>query len=280
MRVEEIRRYPIKSMLGESLAGSEVTAQGLAGDRARAVLDVATGKVASAKHPRLWRDLLGLHGTQEHDDASLSAVLGRQVRLIATPPENAELEKADPEEVLAREADLESRPEMRLAREGGPERGLAREGGSTEGPAREADDVTVRVGRLGGAAPGTFFDFAPVHLITTSTLTALGGMEAVRYRPNLVIGGAAEGFPENGWVGREVGVGAEVVLEVIVVSPRCVVPTLAHGDLPKDREALRRPAERNRVPVFDLGELPCAGAYAKVLRPGTIRTGDPVALLT
>lgn len=260
MRVEEIRRYPIKSMLGESLAGSEVTAKGLVGDRARAVLDVASGKVASAKHPRLWRDLLSLHGTQEHEDASLSAVLGREVRLIATPPEDAELEKADPEEVLAREAELDS--------------------GLGKGPAREADDVTVRVGRLGGAAPGTFFDFAPVHLITTSTLDALGGMEAVRYRPNLVIGGAAEGFPENGWVGRELGVGEEVVLEVIVVSPRCVVPTLAHGDLPKDREALRRPADHNRVAVFDLGELPCAGAYAKVLRPGTIRTGDPVTFRT
>ncbi|MDG4771823.1 hypothetical protein [Solwaraspora sp. WMMD792] len=31
---------------------------GIAGDRAFAVLDCATGKVASAKNPRLWRDML------------------------------------------------------------------------------------------------------------------------------------------------------------------------------------------------------------------------------
>jgi hypothetical protein len=55
------------------------------------------------------------------------------------------------------------------------------------------------------------------------------------------------------------------------------VPTLAHGDLPRDTEALRVLARHNRVsPMADSDPEPCAGVYAQVLRPGRIRTGDPV----
>jgi uncharacterized protein YcbX len=44
-------------MLGEDLREADVTQRGIAGDRALAVLDVETGRVASAKHPRLWPGL-------------------------------------------------------------------------------------------------------------------------------------------------------------------------------------------------------------------------------
>ena len=58
--VAVLRRYPVKSMLGEDVDASEVTFTGLAGDRRLAVLSRTTGKIASAKFPRLWRDLLTL----------------------------------------------------------------------------------------------------------------------------------------------------------------------------------------------------------------------------
>jgi uncharacterized protein YcbX len=58
--VAVMRRYPVKSMLGEDLRACEVTGRGLAGDRVLALVHRATGKVASAKNPRLWRDLLRL----------------------------------------------------------------------------------------------------------------------------------------------------------------------------------------------------------------------------
>ncbi|MEV4107422.1 MOSC domain-containing protein [Nonomuraea sp. NPDC049695] len=252
MHLETLRRYPVKSMLGEELSESEVTERGLAGDRARAVLDVATGKIASAKNPRLWRGLLTIEGARVPGDAELSALLGREVRLIDVPPEGAEFERSVPEQVLAEGIDAE---------------------------------VPHTVGRLGGGSPeGTFFDFAPIHLITTSAVERIGALsprghvEALRYRPNLVIGTEEEGFPENDWVGRELYVGDEVVLKVIVASPRCAVPTLAHGPLERDTEALRTVARHNRVPVFDMGAQPCAGVYARVLRPGRLKKGDRVRL--
>src|SRR4051795_6541747 len=53
-----LNRFPVKSMLGEALSEVEVTPVGIAGDRGYAVIDTATGKVASAKHPAKWGRLL------------------------------------------------------------------------------------------------------------------------------------------------------------------------------------------------------------------------------
>jgi uncharacterized protein YcbX len=58
--VAVLRRYPVKSMRGEDLDASDVTFTGLAGDRRLALISRTTGKIASAKFPRLWRDLLTL----------------------------------------------------------------------------------------------------------------------------------------------------------------------------------------------------------------------------
>lgn len=252
MNVAKLWRYPVKSMLGEEVAESDVTERGLAGDRVRAVLDVATGRIASAKAPRLWRDLLTMEGARAPGDEELSRLLGREVRLIDVPPQGATLERSVPEEVLA----------------GGIEAA-----------------VPYTVSKLGGAAPeGTFFDFAPIHLITTaaveriSTLSPRGRVEADRYRPNVVIATDEAGFPEDDWVGRKLHVGEEVELEILAPSPRCAVPTLTHGALPRDVEALRTLSTHHRIAVLDLDPLPCAGVYAHVTRSGRIRTGDPVHL--
>src|ERR1700689_4164958 len=47
-------RYPVKSMMGEEINSSLVTERGLLGDRSYALVDLATGKVVSAKNPRKW----------------------------------------------------------------------------------------------------------------------------------------------------------------------------------------------------------------------------------
>ena len=52
--VREIRRYPVKSMGGESLGSVAVDWRGLTGDRRYAVVD-GVGKLASGKHSRRFR---------------------------------------------------------------------------------------------------------------------------------------------------------------------------------------------------------------------------------
>jgi hypothetical protein len=266
-----LRRYPVKSMLGEELAAADVTVRGLAGDRELALVHRETGKVASAKNPRAWSGLLKLAaagapavkvtfpdgtvmaGADAGIDAILSRFLGQPVTLTDTPPPGAVLDRADPEQVL---------------RDGIRAR------------------VHVETGQLGGAAPeGTFFDFAPLHLLTTSTLDQIarlsprGMVEPERYRPNIVIRTTAAGFAENDWVGRDLRIGRDLTIRVIARTPRCAIPTLEHGSLPRDLDALRVPAAHNRVSPLDaLGPQPCAGAYAEVLHPGRIKVGDIASL--
>jgi uncharacterized protein YcbX len=263
-------------MLGEDLAASDVTFTGLTGDRRLAVLSRSTGKIASAKFPRLWRDLLTLSATADEGtangavritlpegntvwsndadiDAVLSDLLDEPVTLTATPPSEAVLDRAVPEAVL-------------------------RDGVDAQVPAE-----LMELG--GGGPPGTFVDFAPLHLLTTSTLDRIaelspgGRADLERYRPNIVIRTTVPGFAENDWLERNLSVGNELVLRVIARTPRCAVPTLAHGALPRDPDALRVLARHNRVESLDsLDPEPCAGVYAQVLRPGRIRTGDAVNL--
>jgi MOSC domain-containing protein len=266
--VAALRRYPVKSMLGEDVSASDVTRAGLAGDRRLAVVSQRTGKVASAKYPRLWRGLLtmsasaaggavritlpdgkAIRSTDADADAALSALLDQPVTLTASPPPGASLDRAVPDAVLRDGVDAQVPATI------------------TEMPA------------------GTFFDFAPVHLLTTSTLDRLAELgprrqaDPERYRPNIVIRSEEAGFTENAWLHRDLRVGGDLVLRVIARTPRCAVPTLAHGRLARDTDALRVPARHNRVVAMDGRDPePCVGVYAEVLNPGHIRVGDIVRL--
>src|ERR1700733_4656011 len=77
--VIKLRRYPVKSMLGQDIGVSEVTRQGLARDRRLAVVSRRTGKIASAKYPRLWRDLLTLSAEALDHDVSIVLPGGKTV---------------------------------------------------------------------------------------------------------------------------------------------------------------------------------------------------------
>src|SRR6266705_2191093 len=61
--VLSVLRYPVKSMMGEELTVADVTEGGLLGDRAYALIDNITGKIASAKNPRKWERLFDCHAS-------------------------------------------------------------------------------------------------------------------------------------------------------------------------------------------------------------------------
>lgn len=253
-------RYPVKSMMGEELNASDLTERGLFGDRAFALVDPETGKVASAKNPRKWPIMFDFRAayaqpprsggdlppvritfpdgaTRLSDDlqleAALSSALGRTVTFKAAGLTDPSLEEYWP--------DIE---------------GLG-----------HRDVVTDEA-----MPPGTFFDLATVHVLTTGTIDRLrelypeGRFEVRRFRPNIVINSEAQsGFVENDWVGHTLSLGDEVRLNVTGPCPRCVMTTLPQGDLPKDSGILRTAAQSNEVNV---------GVYASVARGGTVRRGD------
>jgi uncharacterized protein YcbX len=237
----------------------------LLGDRAFAVTDAADGKIASAKNPRKWLRLFEFRAAfveppragqelppvritlpdgemitsaQSDVDDVLSKALGRRVMLQMAAPEQPVLEEYWP--------DME---------------GLDRRDTVTEEP----------------MPPGTFFDCASVHLLTTATLDQLrksfpeGRFEVRRFRPNIVIRPARDesGYVENAWIGRTAAVGGQVRLKITGPCPRCVMTTLPQSDLPADPGILRAAARENQARV---------GVYAAVTQGGAVRRGDAVWL--
>lgn len=271
--VEELRRYPVKSMIGEMLDIVDVLPRGLVGDRLCGLIDIETGKVATAKLPHRWRRMLEFRAFYRagpvpgveiefpdgrrldclHPDieAMLSAELKREVRVALDRPDDVLMDRANPDEV------------------------------ATAGNEAEVETAVLPLGM--GAPEGGFFDYAPLHVVTTGSLEEVGRhslagvAEPVRFRPNLVVRTTdSPAFVENGWVGGHLSVGSELILGITLPTPRCAVPTLAHGSTVPDPRLTTNIGKLNKVQVLDMGQLACLGAYAEILRPGTIRLGDPV----
>ena len=284
--VSRLRRYPVKSMLGEDVESSLVTQLGLLGDRALAIVDRETGKLASAKRPRMWGSLLSFSASFTDAEAGEGSL--PPVRI--TFPDGSVRSSDDPAiedaltETLGRPVRLAaSHDEMQYMEE--VWYGELKNGAEPYGPVigeedgEQLIDVPASLAALEG-----FFDAAAIHLITSATLRSLteaapdSRFEPERFRPNLVIDvPGAEGFIENEWADRIVQIG-EVRFKVIMPVPRCVMTTLPQGDLPEDREVLRTVARVNRAPALGR-EYPCVGVYATVEREGEIRVGDPVRLM-
>lgn len=268
-RVQGLWRYPLKSMLGECLPRLEVDGRGVCGDRAYALWDGESGRVASAKHPQRWARLLQYsaryceeprpaaplppllvrgplagpdapHETLRSDDPALverlSQQLGRRVTLLDQAPTAASLDQYWP---------------------------------PVEG--RAFQNVTTPL----MLPEGTFFDACPIHAISTATLATLRRLQpeldfaVERFRPNLLIDTLSnqEGFVEEGWVEGVLAIGPQLQLRVEGGCPRCVITTLAQGNLPATLEILRATARHNQV---------TAGIRLSVLRPGPMAIGDPV----
>lgn len=258
--VRELWRYPVKSMLGEPLATATVSERGLQGDRQYALIDVETGHVVSAKNPRRWPTLFAFQArlipgssmsveitfpdgqimteSMRDVDVVLSGRFGRKVVLTNVPPAQPMLEQYAP---------------------------------NLEGLSERDSETTVKI------PPTTFFDEAPVHLVTTATLHALqshysgGRFDSRRFRPNVVVdtGTSDPMFLENDWNGRIVAIGSQVRLAITSLCARCVMTTLPQQGLPQDLAILRTAVQHNHGNV---------GVLATVVTPGTVHAGDVVRI--
>jgi uncharacterized protein YcbX len=280
--VAELWRYPVKSMRGERLAASEVGWSGLVGDRVYALVDGESGKVCSAKHPRLWGRLLeceawypeapaaagpcevGIRlpdgtetGSRDPDvDARLSAFAGRRVSLTSVAPTTSSYLAVWPEGLM-------------------PEEFLAR----VAVPGAEEDEGALTELPSAAALEG-FFDVAALHVVVSSSVARLGELEpdsefeVTRFRPNVVLDGEVAPFAENEWAGRSIDLGPVVRASVMIPTMRCVMTSLAQGGLPRDNKVLRALSRHNRLALPAMGTWSCLGAYASVVATGTVAVGD------
>jgi uncharacterized protein YcbX len=146
------------------------------------------------------------------------------------------------------------------------------------------EDTGEKISRfdVAGMAPGStaFFDLAVLHVLTESTLDHLRELspdatfDVRRFRPNVVLDGDGSGFTENGWPGRGITLGDGPQLTVSISTMRCVMTTLAQGDLPADADTLRTIAKHNRLEIPEMGVWACAGVYADVVAGGSVSVGD------
>ena len=263
--VVSLWRYPVKSMMGEELNAAEFTERGLLGDRAYALVDNSDGKAATAKNPRKWPRLFDFRAA-----CIEPARPGAKV-----PPVRIEL--PDGTTVASDQSDLNQVLSKALNREvtfRAAQRGAVN--AEEYWPDMEGLDHRNTVTDFTLPA-GTFFDVAMVHVLTTATLDRLrtlypqGRFEVRRFRPNIVVQLVSDekGFAENAWVGHTLAIGTAVRLNITSPCGRCVMTTLAQGDLPRDPGILRTAAQHNQVNV---------GVYAAVVRGGTIRRGDSVRM--
>lgn len=282
-------RFPVKSMRGEQLEEAEVTERGVLGDRAYALIDTDTGKVVSAKSVKLFPSLFdckatfieppsedgelppvqislpdGTSVTSDSGDVDdvLSAHFRRKVTLEQAAPDDFTIDQYHPD---VEDADPEGHRNTVVAQKLGAA-------------------LFAELGMESPVPVGSFFDAFPLSVLTTSTLEQLSELrpqtrfDQRRFRMNVIVKTERPGFIENDWIGHELGLGDGVLLKVALPDPRCVMTTLAQEDLPQDTDVLRTLIRHNRVQVGDLGQFPCAGVYAVIATPGTVRVGAPVVL--
>ncbi len=119
-------------------------------------------------------------------------------------------------------------------------------------------------------------DCRPVSLISTQTVQQLGDeigelLDPRRFRANLYLNlESGDGFGEDDFVGRTLGVGSKVQLSILERDPRCKMITLDPDTAEMIPKVLRKVGR---------GHGGRAGVYGAVLIEGIVRRGDGIEVL-
>jgi uncharacterized protein len=229
-------------MGGERLTTASVGTTGIEHDRGWGVVDTVTGNVLTAR-----REPALLMATASVVDGEL---------LIRTTDGRRLHDSADLSDWLGRPVTLEAAGDA---------------GGTYENPA-DAEHETDWMSWQGPG--GAWHDSARtrVSIVSTNTLTAMGGHDVRRFRMNLVVGGPVDGpvdVDEDSLVGSRIRLGGVVATVTKQVS-RCVMVTRPQPGLERDLDVLRR-INRERDGHLGIGTL--------IEQAGEIRIGDRVEVL-
>ena len=258
MHIEQIWRYPVKSMVGGRVDSAEVGETGIVGDRTWAVRDQVRGGIRGAK---VLGGLMQLSARYAGPDGGPVVITLPDGRTVSTddPDAAAVISAAIDHEVTLEP--LHPPEDLEHYRRGAayhddPMEELRSIFGRTEDEPLPDLSAFPPVIFEHESPPGTYYDAFPLLLLTTSALRSLqealpeSAIDIRRFRPSVVVDtGDEPGHPELAWTERRIQIGD--------VTPR-------------DRSILRHL-------VKDLGQN--VGVYAKVVTPGTIRAGDSVSLV-
>jgi uncharacterized protein len=271
--IAELWRYPVKSMLGEQRSHLAITPRGSLGDRAKALRDLNTGRIASAKKfPRL----LEFYAQYE-----VEPTFDTPGRIEITTPAGRTVCADDPEasaiisDELGHPVRLETEPRGQEITE------IIRETVFGDVPVNKfkPDWTPETMPDHFKLMKESFFEIGAIFVVASGSVDHLrklhGGTSKIdrrRFRPNIYIesGPAWSGFVEDSWIGGSLEIGGAVRIQEFQPTIWCVTSTLAQEDLPRDLTILRTIANNHNG---------CFGAYATVSKPGFVNVVDPVILL-
>jgi len=283
MKVSQLWRYPVKSMVGGRVDSIELDELGIVGDRTWAARDLERGGIRGAKK------------------------IGSLMRLAARDVDNGHVEITLPDGSTVRTSDPDVDERVSVAldhrvrlerlhpsddldhyRRGGPDtddvmaelRGIF--GRDADEPLPDFSVFPPSIAEF-ESPPGTYYDVFPLMVMTESAFSALeaalpeSNVDILRFRPSLVVDtqddgadATTPGHPEFDWTGRRATIGSAVI-EFGAPCPRCVMVTREINEsVPADRAVLRHI-------VRDLDQN--LGIYATIVKPGVARVGDPVSFV-
>ena len=279
-KIDSIFRYPVKSMMGEKIEETQVTSNGVLGDRVWAVRDEVRGGIRGAKKiPQLMQLSAASVSEPKEQGSEPAAVTLADGKVIRTDDKNinVRLSQALNHEVTI--WPIMPKEQLDHYRRGAPdsddlETELRQVFGRT--PGEPLPDLSIFPPEIleYESPPGTYFDAFPLLILSKKSLEAMNQRQPAsrfdqkRFRPNLLIEDfdSVDDFPEQAWEGFRLKVGS-AVLKAEVVCPRCVVTTHGFEKLPKDPSIMRGLVKENN------GNL---GLYASVEKPGKISEGDTI----
>lgn len=251
MRVAQLWRYPVKSLLGERLPRLQLVGDGVDGDRAWGILDRGDGRILTARRePRLL-----FASSRLSADGSLPLI---------TLPDGQELNGPGPATDAALSTWL-GKP-VTLVRAADSDAARAEYFADATDDASQAIEWTMPKGR--------FVDAFPVLVMTTSGLRggaaaySKGAWDVRRFRPNILIDVDGEGWVEDAWADARLSV-ASAQLTPRRRCIRCTMVNRAQPGLEKDVNIYKTLHRTHQ------GE---AGMWSQVVQPGTISEGETVQL--
>ncbi|GEM07106.1 MOSC domain containing protein [Rhodotorula toruloides] len=306
-RIQQLWVYPIKSCRGTRLDESAYGEEGLEYDRQWMIVDAATHRFLTARtipqslliHPVINRETASLEITIPPSSSALpsstfSVPLAHPVTYLSDPEGDESLDHdysvfgSDPQdgysvgspELIAALSEYMGR-EVLLIRKGLTKRTVKEVPGvvHSEGldpvlgfadfyafqiaSATSLNELTTRIPSLSSDPSFSSARWSP------STLSAQGGLEITRFRPNIVVEGLREAWEEDGW--KKVRFGDEEEVEVPSYDPATGVrDKLLPDAVMKDRVV--QPLSAPKV---------CFGVLASPLKKqgGRLKVGDSVTVL-
>lgn len=250
-------RYPVKSMQGTPVDQLDIALYGVEGDRYRAVMDLESKRILSAKRLGVL-----LHAVADEDGFTLPD--GRRVDY-------------DDDSASAALSEWLGRPVRLCTIDEIPELGIDQ---LTYEMTFDPPDDTSEYYDI-PMPEGSFLDLAPLHLMTTATLDACErsrpdlDWDVRRFRPNLLIDIDAEPYVEDSWAGRSIRVGDEAVVEVFQGTVRCAMPLRSQPALGAELSPLQRePGLFRAMNELRPDMANHLGVYVNVKTPGTVHVGD------